>query len=655
MFNNQSVIKMAIQPELQDNSTIIKPYTLSTQIQLSNFEQENPGGLLSLCHRVTKAAGLDYSDGNISDLINVDEEAIFDGKNLLMEKFYNVTNHCETLSQALPLINAPKILQIFDELPIELQDAIQRKTNLHLHEKNLPSFETLRNHEIEYYTLGVAIQECMRNNAALTIFHKLPIELQDTIRRETNRYLHENNLPSFETVRHHKIEHYILGVAIEECMKNNAALKEALSHVKELNLSNSNLEGLPTNFFKIFSGLVVLDLSGNPISKLSENSFPSSLIELNLSDCNIRELESRWLPENLKSLDLSNNPISQLSLAKFPYSLRELGLSFIKEINFKTTDGYFLPANLSEISLPDRFTINKEAISRRQIRFQVLIKQKRPLLIKNKTGSVMHNISLSGTRENMENIFKKKLQLFGPDIRKKIYNHYCQLNYKSDINDGNQDFLSAEKYFLAKPKLAQLAFQRGHNEEDFKEDVDNLEKYYGTKALDILDDYIYQLLIGDESWNYLSGECNDNKSFGSDHRFDNNFALENAISLTELRFALDNNKFLEATEIIDDLIERNHLGFERNVPGNLGFEDLKMNTLISHVFDDLSNANGNEFREKMEEEIFKIQIEEKGLDSVDPLYGQKNLLSSYSDWIRAYQKTSQELTQTQRQEDLFPA
>lgn len=122
-------------------------------------------------------------------------------------------------------------------------------------------------------------------------------------------------------------------------------------NLKELNLSDNNLESLPENFFH--SKATTISLDGNPIKKLPDIPENSPLEALNVEDCEVKEIpESIGNALSMTSLILDGTPISYLP--KAIEKLKQLDLLSVLSTNMtglKDKSGNLL--DLSKTSLTE--------------------------------------------------------------------------------------------------------------------------------------------------------------------------------------------------------------------------------------------------------------------------------------------------------------
>jgi Leucine-rich repeat (LRR) protein len=106
-----------------------------------------------------------------------------------------------------------------------------------------------------------------------------------------------------------------------------------ISSVQQISLYGTNLRQIPMNFFRIFPQLIFLELSGSPVSTISDNAFEGAqnlqqLMLMGMSLIDINETTFKGLSNNLKGLQLFSNKIQRISHKAFQHlsGLQVLGL-----------------------------------------------------------------------------------------------------------------------------------------------------------------------------------------------------------------------------------------------------------------------------------------------------------------------------------------
>lgn len=105
-----------------------------------------------------------------------------------------------------------------------------------------------------------------------------------------------------------------------------------LENILRIYLNNNKLKEVPEAIFNDLKNLILLDLSGNIIAKLPStiNSL-LSITNLNLANNQLKEIPEKLRDlSTLKNLDLSKNPIEKLEDDSLPTNIEELNISETK-------------------------------------------------------------------------------------------------------------------------------------------------------------------------------------------------------------------------------------------------------------------------------------------------------------------------------------
>ncbi|XP_045482005.1 leucine-rich repeat-containing protein 15-like [Harmonia axyridis] len=125
----------------------------------------------------------------------------------------------------------------------------------------------------------------------------------------------------------------------------------------KISLSDNNLEILDPKAFALVSGLGILDLSNNRLSKLGGNVFSDNkeLVEINLSGNPLKTLDPKDFIDlkKLKKLDVSNAHLKSLWIDNYEYVLENLEQLIISNnsIEYISTDDLKVMPNLRYIDL----------------------------------------------------------------------------------------------------------------------------------------------------------------------------------------------------------------------------------------------------------------------------------------------------------------